>query len=120
MSTASVRRSVASQALVVVSIACLAIIQLARAFGAQTPPPTPPARANVDGATITSWRVGPVDAPVRFRGVSAVSDMVAWASGTKGTIVRTADGGRTWRTCSIPGTEALDFRDIDAIDARTA
>src|SRR5262245_17981496 len=114
MSLAELRRSVASLLLVGVSIACLATTRLARAFGAQTPPPTPPATISADGATITSWTVGPADPPVRYRGVSAVSDTVAWASGTKGTIVRTADGGRTWQTLSIPGTEALDFRDIDA------
>jgi photosystem II stability/assembly factor-like uncharacterized protein len=107
------RRLIVSPLIVAVSIACLAMMQ--------TPAPTPTASAEgVEGATITSWTVGPVEAPVRFRGVSAVSDTVAWASGTKGTIVRTADGGRTWQTLSIPGTEALDFRDIDAIDLRTA
>ena len=31
----------------------------------------------------------------RLRGVSAASDTVAWASGNKGTVVRTVDGGAT-------------------------
>jgi photosystem II stability/assembly factor-like uncharacterized protein len=70
--------------------------------------------------SVTTFSVGPSDKPVRFRGVSAVSATVAWASGTKGTIVRTADAGKSWQTLVIPGTEALDFRDVDAIDARTA
>ena len=56
----------------------------------------------------------------RLRGVSAVNERVVWASGAGGTIVRSADGGRTWRRLTIPGTEKLDFRDIDAIDERTA
>jgi photosystem II stability/assembly factor-like uncharacterized protein len=56
----------------------------------------------------------------RLRGVSAVSDRVAWASGASGTILLTVDGGRTWQKRAIPGTEALDFRDVDAVDARTA
>ena len=56
---------------------------------------------------------------VRLRGVSAISDTVAWASGAKGTIVRTSDGGTNWDTLPVPGAEALDFRDIDAIDAST-
>ena len=56
----------------------------------------------------------------RLRGVSAVSDRVAWASGANGTIVRTADGGATWRTLQVPGAEKLDFRDIDAVDEATA
>jgi photosystem II stability/assembly factor-like uncharacterized protein len=56
----------------------------------------------------------------RLRGVSAVSDRVAWASGADGTIVRTADGGATWQTSAVPNAEKLDFRDIDAIDDKTA
>jgi photosystem II stability/assembly factor-like uncharacterized protein len=56
----------------------------------------------------------------RLRGVSAASDRVVWASGAGGTIVRTADGGATWQRLTIPGTEKLDFRDIDAVDEKTA
>jgi photosystem II stability/assembly factor-like uncharacterized protein len=56
----------------------------------------------------------------RLRGVSAVSDTVAWASGAKGTIARTKDGGKYWDLLPVPGAEALDFRDIDAIDASMA
>jgi photosystem II stability/assembly factor-like uncharacterized protein len=56
----------------------------------------------------------------RLRGVSAVSDRVAWASGASGTILRTVDGGRTWQKRTIPGTASLDFRDVDAVDVRTA
>ena len=56
----------------------------------------------------------------RLRGISAVSDRVVWASGADGTIVRTADGGLTWQRLTIPGSEKLDFRDIDAVDDRTA
>lgn len=56
----------------------------------------------------------------RLRGVSAVNARVAWASGANGTILRTADGGASWTKLTIPGTEQLDFRDIDAVDERTA
>jgi photosystem II stability/assembly factor-like uncharacterized protein len=55
-----------------------------------TPKPMTPA------IQVTPWTVGPGDAPVRFRGVSAASDTVVWASGTKGTVVRTPDSGGTW------------------------
>ena len=55
-----------------------------------------------------------------MRGVSAVSDRVAWASGTNGTVLRTTDGGASWHRLTIPGSEKLDFRDIDAVDERTA
>jgi photosystem II stability/assembly factor-like uncharacterized protein len=56
----------------------------------------------------------------RLRGVSAVNERVAWASGADGTILRTADGGRTWQRQTIPGTDKLDFRDIDAVNERVA
>lgn len=55
----------------------------------------------------------------RLRGVSAVSDRVAWASGADSTVLRTTDGGATWKKLTVTA-EALDFRDIDAVDARTA
>ncbi|HWI16948.1 MAG TPA: hypothetical protein VNT81_04345 [Vicinamibacterales bacterium] len=51
----------------------------------------------------------------RFRGISAVSERVAWASGSGGTIVRTANGGATWERLTVPNAEKLDFRDIDAV-----
>jgi photosystem II stability/assembly factor-like uncharacterized protein len=35
-------------------------------------------------------------------------------------VLRTDDGGATWQRLTIPDSGQLDFRDIDAIDARTA
>jgi photosystem II stability/assembly factor-like uncharacterized protein len=56
----------------------------------------------------------------RFRGVSAASATVAWASGSGGTFARTTDGGATWRSAVVPGAQQLDFRDVEAVDANTA
>jgi photosystem II stability/assembly factor-like uncharacterized protein len=59
----------------------------------------------------------------RLRGVSAVSDKIAWASGSSATLLRTDDGGATWVkqvVDSDPSAARLDFRDIDAVDAHTA
>lgn len=67
-----------------------------------------------------AWSPQQSGVTVRFRGVSAVNERVAWASGASGTVVRTTDGGRTWRERVVPGAEALDFRDVDAFDERTA
>jgi photosystem II stability/assembly factor-like uncharacterized protein len=55
----------------------------------------------------------------RLRGVSAVNEQVAWASGANSTVLRTTDGGSTWQKLSVT-SDALDFRDIDAVDAQTA
>jgi photosystem II stability/assembly factor-like uncharacterized protein len=74
----------------------------------------------VQNAGAPGWESQSSGAKIRFRGVSAVSRTVAWASGERGTYARTTDGGRTWRTGSVPGAEELDFRDVDAFDANTA
>ena len=55
-----------------------------------------------------------------LRGVSAVNDQVVWASGTKGTYLRTVDGGTHWTAAVVPGAESLDFRDVQGVDADTA
>jgi len=55
----------------------------------------------------------------RLRGVSAIDEAVVWASGSKGTVVRTTDGGATWQVASGPWDQSLDFRDVEAVDANT-
>ena len=56
-----------------------------------------------------------------LRGIHAVGNGVAWASGSNGTILRTEDGGYMWQSCAMPpGGEKLDFRGIWAWDANTA
>lgn len=67
-----------------------------------------------------AWTDQPTGVNARLRGISAVSDRVAWASGSSGTVLRTADGGSTWRALKIPGAETLDFRDIDAVGDQVA
>lgn len=57
---------------------------------------------------------------VPLRGISAISEKVAWASGARGTVLRTVDGGTTWQTLVIAGADSLDFRDIQAFDQNTA
>ena len=73
--------------------------------------------ANVSSA---QWESQTSGTTVRLRGVSAVSQSIAWASGDKGTYARTVDGGKTWSTGHVPGSEDLDFRDVDAFSADTA
>lgn len=72
------------------------------------------------GATSLTWRTLPTGTDAQFRGLSAVSKNVAWVSGQRGTVLRTVDGGRSWAQAGPPGTADLDFRDIEAFDAKTA
>ncbi len=56
-----------------------------------------------------------------LRGIHAVGDGVAWASGAHGTVLRTEDSGYVWQKCTMPsGAEDLDFRSIWAWDAQNA
>ena len=57
---------------------------------------------------------------VRLRGISAVDDQVAWASGAGGTVLRTVDGGQHWQSIQVPGAADLDFRDVEGFDANHA
>ena len=52
--------------------------------------------------------------------MSVVSPSVVWASGQRGTVVRTVDGGRTWSRDSIAGASALDLRGIAATSSLIA
>lgn len=66
------------------------------------------------------WAVQESGTKARLRGLGVLSEEVAWASGSGGTCLRTADGGRTWTARPVPGAEGLDFRDLHAVDADTA
>lgn len=72
------------------------------------------------GAGGLRWEAQPSGTEVRLRGVSAVSARVAWASGDKGTVLRTTDGGRHWQPVPVPDAAGLDLRDVDAFSADAA
>jgi len=76
------------------------------------------ARAAPAAAQQLITRTPPVS--VTLIGVHAVDDRVVWASGQKGTWVRTTDGGATWTTGRVPGADTLEFRDVHVVSADTA
>ncbi len=67
-----------------------------------------------------SWHDTPTGSTARLRGISAVSANTVWASGSMGTVLRTVNRGATWQDVGPPGTENLQFRDIEAFDADNA
>ena len=71
-------------------------------------------------ATQGTWTPLTSGVTVTFRGVSAVSADVVWVSGSRGTVLRSLDGGATWQNVSPKDKGTLDFRDVDAIDRQTA
>ncbi|WP_437100974.1 WD40/YVTN/BNR-like repeat-containing protein [Streptomyces sp. enrichment culture] len=73
------------------------------------------------GPAAPRWVPRDTGAPqVRFRGLAAVDRHTAWLAGTGGTVLRTTDGGASWRNVSPPGAAGLEFRDVTAFDARRA
>ncbi|HYJ80009.1 MAG TPA: hypothetical protein VEW03_10430 [Longimicrobiaceae bacterium] len=88
----------------------------ALALAACAPAPGPPAPAGPP-LLLTPQRSGTT---ALLQAVSPVSDRVAWASGHRGTYVRTTDGGATWTAGTVPGADSLEFRDVHAVDERTA
>lgn len=65
-------------------------------------------------ASVPSWTVQASGTAASLRGVSAVDDRVAWASGANGTVLRTLDGGTSWTVIPVAEAENVDFRDIEA------
>ena len=72
------------------------------------------------------WAVRESGVDSNLRGVQVVSETSAeekaiiWASGSQGAVVRSTDSGKTWKRLGIPGAESLDFRAVQAFDAKTA
>lgn len=72
-------------------------------------------------AAHSQWVIQESNTTADLRGIRAVGGGIAWASGTHGTLLRTVDGGRVWSACATPPeAEQLDFRGIQAFDAKTA
>ncbi len=84
-----------------------AVVVVGTPLGAQLAPP--------------QWTLQPTGVTATFRGVSAASDAVAWASGSRATVLRTADGGQIWQRIPVPdATPNVDFRDVDAVSPDVA
>jgi photosystem II stability/assembly factor-like uncharacterized protein len=66
------------------------------------------------------WIPVPTGSTQQFRGLDAVDRRTAWVGGSAGQVLRTTDGGRSWRDVSPPGSAGLLFRDVEAQDAYRA
>ena len=51
---------------------------------------------------------------ISIRGLSVPSENVIWASGSKGSVVKSEDGGASFSWMQIKGYEQRDFRSIHA------
>ncbi len=66
------------------------------------------------------WRTVSSGTTASLRGLSVVDAQTAWASGSRGTVVRTTDGGNSWQLVAPADAGALDFRSIHARNTRVA
>ena len=72
-------------------------------------------------APTAPWTLQESDTTASLRGIYAVDNRIAWASGTAGTVLKTVDGGSHWTICATPSdAQTLDFRGIQAWDASQA
>lgn len=63
------------------------------------------------------WKNVPVEVKSSFRAISVVDNNVAWVGGSKGTLGRTRDGGKTFSFRQVKDFETLDFRSVYAFDS---
>jgi photosystem II stability/assembly factor-like uncharacterized protein len=70
------------------------------------------------------WQVqnGSMDTNLRGVSVSQVrgGKYVVWASGSKGTVLRSLDEGKSWKQLKVEGGADLDFRDVEGFGPATA
>jgi len=67
-----------------------------------------------------AWTPLPAGTTASFRGLSVVDDDVIWASGTRGTVAHSSDGGRTWSVDTVPGAAVMDLRAVAGRSASVA
>ena len=74
------------------------------------------------GAQSTVPRITPQRSGVTvvLQAVSAPDAQTAWVTGHGGVVLRTTNGGTTWLRRTVPDADSLQFRDVHALDERTA
>ena len=63
---------------------------------------------------VDPWQLQKTSSTASLRGLSPVDCLCAYVSGSRGTVLRTVDGGGTWESIGPVGKQALDFRSVYA------
>jgi len=69
------------------------------------------------------WLVKSTNVDANLRGVAVAvlhGKTTIWATGSKGTVLRSTDKGESWQKCAIPDGETRDFRGVQTLDGTTA
>ncbi len=64
------------------------------------------------------WQESQTGADASLRGLCAVGETTLWASGSGASILRSTDGGASWKICGPKGFDKLEFRSIVADSER--
>jgi len=67
-----------------------------------------------------AWQSLDTGTKASLRGLAAINKEVAWACGSKSTLVQTVDGGKSWKQHSIPNLPEVEIRSIHAWSADQA
>jgi photosystem II stability/assembly factor-like uncharacterized protein len=76
----------------------------------------------IAASTASWWSVRPAGVDANLRGVAVVvrrSGTIVWVAGSKGSILRSEDGGDTWTPAHISGAGNVDFRGVQTFDGKT-
>ena len=68
---------------------------------------------------LAQWTYVASGTTAELRGLSIVDGQIVWASGARGAVLLSRDGGRTWRRDTVPGATTLDLRAVHGRDEVT-
>ena len=71
-------------------------------------------------SAVAQWEPQTSGTTNELRGLSVVSPQIVWASGQRGTVIHTVNGGASWIRDTVPGATTLDLRGIAGISATVA
>jgi photosystem II stability/assembly factor-like uncharacterized protein len=69
-----------------------------------------------------SFEFQELDTPSKssLRAIHALDEQLVWASGSRGQVLLTLDGGENWKQITVPGCEETEFRSLHAWDEKRA
>lgn len=71
-------------------------------------------------SALGQWKKISLETVASFRSLDVVSKKVIWAGGSKNTVLKSINGGKSWEVIHIDLATSLDFRGIKGFDNKTA
>jgi photosystem II stability/assembly factor-like uncharacterized protein len=64
------------------------------------------------------WKTQTIESKASFRAIDRINKDTAWLSGSKGSILKSMDGGETWKNVCPEAYKNFDFRGIAVLDSK--